>query len=412
VVYNHFGPDGNYLRAYSPQFFTSRHHTPWGDGINFDGPESRAVRDFFIHNALYWLEEFNFDGLRLDAVHAIVDDSTPNIITELAGIIREKLSGRYIHLVLENADNTSHYLKRDREKRVELYDAQWNDDIHHAMHVLLTGESAGYYSDYAHEPIKQLRRCLTGGFAFQGEYSPFHHANRGEPTTGLPPSAFVSFLQNHDQVGNRAFGERIGQLTTPQALRAAMEVLLLAPSPPLLFMGEEFGAASPFLFFCDFHGELAAAVTKGRRAEFAQFGDFSSEETREKIPDPNNEKTFERSKLDWQSLTVETHAGWLHFYRKLLSIRHRAIVPLLKNIRGVRSLDDFDSEKRGLSVAWDLVDGSALTLVANLGDESLILKSTKQPRILIYSRDQECVTALDSRQLPGWSVIWLLQSTQ
>ena len=415
VVYNHFGPDGNYLHAYSPQFFTSRHHTPWGDGINFDGPDRRIVRDFFIHNALYWLEEYHFDGLRFDAVHAIVDDSTPNIITELAQVIRHKISSqRHIHLILENADNASHYLKRDREKRVRLYDAQWNDDVHHAMHVLLTGESNGYYSDYAREPIKQLRRCLTEGFAFQGEYSPFHRANRGEPTTGLPPSAFVSFLQNHDQVGNRAFGERIGQLTSPQALRTAMEILLLAPSPPLLFMGEEFAADSPFLFFCDFHGDLAAAVTNGRRAEFAHFPDFTSAETRERIPDPNDEATFTRSKLRWpnldcQSLGADPHAGWFQFYHRLLSIRQQAIVPLLSKICGACTAKDFDDDERGVSIEWALTDESALTLIANLGNESLTPESPKQST-LIYSSSEEAMKSLDCGQLLPWSVVWSLQT--
>src|SRR5579863_9157148 len=175
VVYNHFGPDGNYLSVYSPQFFTNRHHTPWGDAINFDGPESRVVRDFFIHNALYWLEEYHLDGLRLDAVHAIADDSRPDIITELAEVVRQRINGeRVVHLMLENADNATRYLGRDHEGRVTLYDAQWNDDIHHALHVLITGEHDGYYSDYAHEPLRHLCRCLSEGFAYQGEHSEFH----------------------------------------------------------------------------------------------------------------------------------------------------------------------------------------------------------------------------------------------
>jgi maltooligosyltrehalose trehalohydrolase len=416
VVYNHFGPEGNYLHAYAPQFFTERHHTPWGDGINFDGPSNRAVRDFFIHNALYWLEEYHFDGLRLDAVHAIVDDSTPDIITELAQIVRQKFAPqRYVHLILENANNASHYLRRDRENGVQpgvpLYDAQWNDDIHHAMHVLITGESGGYYSDYVSKPIEQLRRCLTEGFAYQGQYSPFHHANRGEPTTGLPLSAFVSFLQNHDQVGNRAFGERIGQLTSSEALRVAMEVLLLAPSPPLLFMGEEFGADSPFLFFCDFKGKLAAAVTSGRRAEFAHFSDFRSPDEREQIPDPNDEMTFCRSKLDWQSLAQEPHTQWLELYRRLLSIRRRFIIPLLTKIREGSVVNDFGGDQRGLSINWKLSSGSELKLVANFSNELLEahLANMALPTP-IYSSSPEVVKKLENGKLPPWSVAWFLRS--
>ncbi|MGH9528769.1 MAG: malto-oligosyltrehalose trehalohydrolase, partial [Terriglobales bacterium] len=294
VVYNHFGPDGNYLNLYAPQFFTSRHRTPWGDAIDFDGPQSGTVRDFFIHNALYWLEEYNFDGLRFDAVHAILDDSSPDILVELAEKVHASFGAdRHIHLILENGDNESHYLDCGNDGRVTRYTAQWNDDIHHALHVLLTGETDGYYSDYGTDAIAQLGRCLAQGFAFQGDYSEFHEANRGEPSAQLSPLCFVNFLQNHDQIGNRAFGERILKLTSEDALKAAMSILLLSPSPPLLFMGEEFGTSTPFLFFCDFAGDLAKAVTTGRRGEFASFEKFNSREMLSRIPDPNSETTFE-----------------------------------------------------------------------------------------------------------------------
>jgi maltooligosyltrehalose trehalohydrolase len=407
VVYNHFGPDGNYLHLYSPQFFTHRHHTPWGDAINFDGPGSPAVRDFFIQNALYWLEEYRFDGLRLDAVHAIVDDSTPDILTELAEVVRQQFDKeRFVHLILENGDNAAHLLRRD-QNRVPLYDAQWNDDIHHAMHVLLTGESDGYYADYACKPLRQLRRCLTEGFAFQGEYSEFHGHARGEPSADLPPSALVSFLQNHDQVGNRAFGERILKLAPRQAVKAAMEVLLLAPSPPLLFMGEEVGATSPFLFFCDFHGELASAVTRGRRNEFARFARFRTSENRDQIPDPNAKQTYLKSKLDWECLTAEAHACWLQFYRKLLSLRQQTIVPLLKQIPAPQA-KCYDSDDNGLAIDWKMGDASLLELRANLNDEWLdqtIEASGKQ----LYCSSPETATALEQGRLPPWSVVWSLK---
>ncbi len=403
VVYNHFGPDGNYLRAYSPQFFTERHSTPWGDAINFDGAESRLVRDFFIHNAIYWLEEFHFDGLRLDAVHAILDDSKPDILTELAERVRQKFGEeRKIHLVLENGDNAAHYLRRGAKGRVELYDAQWNDDIHHAVHVLITGESDGYYADYARHPIERLSRCLTEGFAYQGEFSEYHNGTRGESTAGLPPTAFVSFLQNHDQVGNRALGERIVQLAAPEALRAAMEILLLAPAPPLLFMGEEFGARSPFLFFCDFHGELAEAVTSGRRNEFARFAQFNSPELRQRIPDPNAEQTFLRSKLDWESLTQESHAGWLRFYRELLAIRGRMIVPRLRGMNFTRA--EFCEGQRRLAVDWACSDGT-LQLRANLGSEEQATLEAAEP---FYASSENARKELAQGGLPAWSVAWSL----
>ena len=406
VVYNHFGPEGNYLHLYSPQFFTDRHRTPWGDAINFDGPESRSVRDFFIQNAFYWLEEYHFDGLRLDAVHAIVDDSTPNILTELAQTVRERFGEeRFVHLILENGDNIARYLRRDKNGAVRLYNAQWNDDIHHALHALLTGESDGYYADYVQDPMRHLCRCLREGFAYQGEYSEYHASLRGEPSADLPPSAFVSFLQNHDQVGNRAFGERISQLADPKALKAVMEILLLAPSPPLLFMGEEFAADTPFLFFCDFHGDLAAAVTAGRRNEFARFSKFSSDEVRNSIPDPNSEQTFLKSKLDWNSLLADSHTKWLSFYRELLSLRRRIIAPRVGNTLGSRC--ELDAQNRLLSIDWFFKDSAQLELRANLGSDSNI----EVPRLsgpLFYASSAEVRAVVTRKTLPPWSVVWSL----
>jgi maltooligosyltrehalose trehalohydrolase len=409
VVYNHFGPEGNYLHLYSPHFFTDRHKTPWGDAINFDGPENRTVRDFFIHNALYWLEEYHFDGLRLDAVEAIGDDSKPDILTELAQTVRERFGEeRFLHLVLENGDNIARYLRRDKTGAVRLYNAQWNDDIHHAMHVLLTGESDGYYSDYVQDPMRHLCRCLREGFAYQGEYSEYHASDRGEPSRDLPPSAFVSFLQNHDQIGNRAFGERIGQLAAPKALKAAVEILLLAPSPPLLFMGEEFAADTPFLFFCDFHGDLAAAVTQGRRNEFARFSKFSSSEARSSIPDPSSEQTFLKSKLDWNSLLTDSHSKWLRLYRELLALRHRMVVPRVGLTRGSRC-ELSDAHNRHLSIDWFFQDGAQLELRANLGSDSTS-KIARLSGTPFYTSDSEATAAVIEGMLPAWSVVWSLRT--
>jgi maltooligosyltrehalose trehalohydrolase len=409
VVYNHFGPEGNYLHAYAPQFFTKHHHTPWGDAINFDGPGSRTVRDFFIWNAVYWLEEYHFDGLRFDAVHAIVDDSKPDLLTELAETIRERFGEkRQVHLIVENADNVAHYLERGDHGRVRLYNGQWDDDFHHALHVLLTGESDGYYADYGREPVTKLCRCLTEGFAYQGDYSEFHKANRGEPSAALPPSAFVSFLQNHDQIGNRAFGERIGQLAPPQAAQAAVEILLLAPSPPMLFMGEEFAATTPFLYFCNFHGELARAVTNGRRNEFVRFDKFTSPELRDRIPDPNADQTFLRSTLDWQSVSCECHFRWLKLYRELLSIRRQAIVPLIGQIK--KSVVELCNEHlRVLSVSWTLTNGKRLELAANLGSDSAVLPADLSSKV-VYASKPGSVRDDPNGSSPPWSVIWRLGS--
>jgi maltooligosyltrehalose trehalohydrolase len=410
VVYNHFGPEGNYLNLYAPQFFTDRHRTPWGNAINFDGPNSRTVRDFFIHNALYWLTEYHFDGLRLDAVHAVADDSKTPILIELADAVRKSLEpGRQVHLILENDFNQARFLQRAPQCQIQTYTAQWNDDIHHTLHVLLTGEHDGYYSDYSDRPIERLGRCLVEGFAYQGEASIFRNGHtRGECTAGLPPTAFVSFLQNHDQIGNRAFGERITTLADPQAVRVAAAILLLAPSPPLLFMGEEFGAETPFLFFCDFEQGLAEAVAAGRRNEFARFARFSDPAARASIPDPNAPETFKRSRLDWAELTQPRHSEWRQFYRQLLHLRHQCIVPHLSDACAVKAKYAVLGG-RGLSVDWEFADHSKLALLANLGTVSLSGLTPPASRI-IYSSEE--VHDIDVRQgtLPAWSVVWLLEA--
>jgi malto-oligosyltrehalose trehalohydrolase len=409
VVYNHFGPDGNYLRYYAPDFFTNRHRTPWGDGINFDGKQSRTVRDFFIHNALYWLEEYHFDGLRLDAVHAILDDSKPDILEELAEVVRATFGrNRQVHLILENGNNQVHYLKRGTTLQVKWFDAQWNDDIHHALHVLITGESDGYYSDYSQRSLWQLGRCLTEGFAYQGDVSEYHnHTPRGEPSRDLPPGAFISFLQNHDQIGNRACGDRILEAADPAALKAAVSILLLAPSPPLLFMGEEFGATTPFLFFCDFHGDLAKAVTEGRRNEFGSFARFSSQETESPIPDPNAEPTFLRSKLDWTTVNEPLHHNWLELYRTLLALRRDHIKPLRQKVGAQFTL----GERTVLTASWTFVGDTAgnttLTLLANLG-AAAVPAPARPGGDLIYATAEMAALPADQQCLPAWSAAWFL----
>lgn len=420
VVYNHFGPDGNYLHLYAPNFFTHKHQTPWGDGINFDGPYSEIVREFFIHNALYWLEEYHFDGLRLDAVHAIQDDSSPDFLSELAERVQQGPGrDRLIHLILENDDNAAHYLDLGANNNRSMYTAQWNDDIHHSLHTLVTGEGDGYYGDYAGSGARHLARCLAEGFAYQGEPSPYRDNRlRGESSAHLPPTAFVSFLQNHDQVGNRALGERIDTIAEANALTAALAVRLLAPSPPLLFMGEEFAATTPFLFFCDFHGELGEAVTKGRRSEFAQFASFSGTEGESQIPDPNELKTFTDSKLDWHSLNEVRHQERLQLCKDLLALRQEAVVP------GLMGTDPINASYEtigptAISVKWQLRDGSHLAMLINLGSEPCPFSAELCPEAasLIYCQPDALAVALFSElasevTLPPWSVAVFLDGAR
>jgi maltooligosyltrehalose trehalohydrolase len=405
VVYNHFGPEGNWLHAYAPQFFTARHKTPWGDAVNFDDAHSDVVRSFFIHNALYWLEEFQFDGLRVDAVHAMRDDSNEHFIRELVREVRARGGpGRHIHIVLENHDNTASLLgppaSRDRA------DAQWNDDFHHCLHVMVTGERDGYYADFADRPHAMLARCLAEGFAFQGEPSAYAGGRRrGEPSIGLPPTAFVNFLQTHDQVGNRAFGERLHQLAADEAaLLAATAILLLAPSPPLLFMGEEWAAPEPFLYFCDFEPDLAARVRAGRRREFAAFERFADPQVVDAIPDPTDPASFARVKLDWTHAELPPHARWLARYGELLSIRSRAIVPLIPEL--IPHAGSHAVAVPVIDVSWATRDGRRLRLTANLSSRQAPRPAAPPGRVLYATHP----AAHDSTTAPlaPWSVAWSL----
>ncbi len=348
VVYNHFGPDGNYLAAYAPQFFDSDVHTPWGAAIDFT---REPVRRFFIDNAMQWLADYRFDGLRFDAVQAIGDKS---FLQDLGQEIRERTSGRHVHLILENEANEARWLDG-------LYDGQWNDDFHNAAHVLLTGETEAYYADFAQAPARKLARALGEGFTFQGERMPASGKRRGSPSAHLPPFRFVSFLQNHDQVGNRATGERLTRLTGEDRLKAATALLLLSPQIPLLFMGDETGSVSPFLFFTDFEDKLAHAVREGRRKEFAKFRAFADPEARQRIPDPNSPQTFESSR----PMPGPDADEWVEFYRRLIALRQERIVPRLREASARASR----AAGTGAVVAeWALGGDCLLTIYANLGD--------------------------------------------
>jgi maltooligosyltrehalose trehalohydrolase len=399
VVYNHFGPDGNHLRRYAPQFFNAAHRTPWGDAINFDGERAAMVRDFFVHNALYWVEEFHLDGLRMDAVHAIADGSPTHIVRDIA---RALAAGpgreRHVHLVLENDRNEARLLAGPARAT-----AQWNDDWHHAAHVLVSGETDGYYADYAARPVAHLGRALAEGFAWQGEPSPHRGGEaRGEPSAALPPLAFMPFLQNHDQVGNRALGERLHAIADPGALRLATAALLLAPAVPLLFMGEEFASTSPFLFFCDFAGELAQAVRDGRRREFAAFARFGDPAAREGIPDPGALETFERSKLHWEEASQGGHRECVALYRELLELRARHIVPHLEGARFAAS--HMVHGPGGVAVDWTLGDGTRLHLRANFSGAP-IEGLAPAPGETIHAQGGEAHGA----RWPAWSGRWSLE---
>jgi maltooligosyltrehalose trehalohydrolase len=387
VVYNHFGPEGNYLARYAPAFFVPA-RTPWGQAIDYTVPEVRA---FAIDNALHWLGHYRFDGLRLDAVHTIPQPGQSLLLGELslaAGILASA-SGRAIHLVLENDDNNAGLLDPEANPPHGKYRAQWNDDYHHAWHVLLTGERSGYYEDYAADPRALLARTLASGFAYQGEAS-VHRAGRprGQASGALPPTAFVDFLQNHDQIGNRPLGDRLQ--ADEVAISAALAVTLLAPMPPLLFMGEEWGSVRPFPFFCDFQGDLAQAVRNGRRAEFksayAQFGDD--------IPDPLAEDTFRSAILDWDARATPAGQRRLALVRDLLMARRAMIVPRLAGVTfGAARWED-----QMLRAHWRLGDGSRLYLLANLADAACRC-SQKPAAMPVWG-------GAPGDMLPPWSVFW------
>jgi len=392
VVYNHFGPDGNYLHAYCPAFFNPAHRTPWGAAINFDGAQAATVRDFMIGNALYWVEEFHADGLRLDAIHAIRDDSPRHIVHEICAALRDGPGRtRQVHVVLENDANQARWLTRDGTGAALCAQAQWNDDLHHAAHVLLTGQSDGYYCDFAAAPLHGLGKALAQGFIYQGQASPFRDgAARGESCEGLPLQAFVSFLQTHDQVGNRALGERLHQLADPVLVRAALACVLLSPHVPMLFMGEEFGASSPFLYFCDFGPLLAQQVAEGRRAEFGRFAAFASAAARAAIPDPNAPGSFDASRLRWEELAREPHRQWHADVRAMLRLRRDHLFALLRRgCRAGHATVDGDTLRLRWPLGPDRDAGAAdLHLLAHFGADAA-QSLTPAPGRLLYTLGAE-----------------------
>ncbi|QIG94007.1 malto-oligosyltrehalose trehalohydrolase [Bradyrhizobium sp. 6(2017)] len=388
VVYNHFGPEGNYLGRYAPTFFSDA-HTPWGNAIDYRVPEVRA---FAIGSVVSWLRDYRFDGLRFDAVNTIVEAGEIFVIhdfSKAAGKLAAE-TGRQINLVLENGDNIASLLDATEDPPHGKFRGQWNDDYHHAWHVLLTGETQGYYGDYR-APKQDLARALSSGYIYQGEVSEFWGGKaRGEPSGALSPTCFINFLQNHDQIGNRPLGDRLVSIAKPEAVEAALAVTLIAPTTPMLFMGEEWGATTPFPFFCDFKGDLANAVRAGRRKEFAwayaKYGDD--------IPDPLADETVGSAVLDWAALGHDPARARLTLVRDLLAVRRREITPRLAGAR----FGDASVAGDLLTAHWQMGDGRTLRLTANLSDRAIT--GVPEPKgTAIWGG------ALSS-DLPGWAVRW------
>ena len=381
VVYNHFGPDGNWLGRYASAFFRSDIKTPWGQAIDF---RHKAVRQFFIDNALMWLNEYRFDGLRFDAVQAIEPSA---FLTQLSEAIRAGTDGeRHIHLILENENNSAALLET-------AFDAQWNDDAHNTLHALLTGEDEAYYADFADDATTKLATVLSEGFLFQGQNDRRGHS-RGEPSGMLSPQAFVMFAQNHDQIGNRPMGERLISLIAGPQMRAVTALVALCPMVPMFFMGDEWGCRTPFLFFTSHRGELADLVREGRRSEFQHFAGFSDAARRARIPDPNAMSTFEASipRRD----DIHQPQAWADWFSQLLAVRQRHIAPKLpgSTALGCSVLGD-----GALIARWRLGDSSELSIIFNLGPDAVDAPATTSELLFAWPAHAATETKLDSGSL-------------
>jgi len=358
VVYNHFGPEGSYAGDFGP-YFTDRYHTPWGRAINFDGPGSDEVRRFFVENALYWMREFHFDALRLDALHAILDMSATPFLAELSREVRRlrQETGRQLYLIGESDLNDPRLIRKQEHGGLGL-DAQWSDDFHHALHTLLTGERTGYYADFG--SVEQLATAWCEGYTYAGEYSVYRQMRHGAPAKDLLPHCFVVCAQNHDQVGNRAMGDRLSTCVSFEQLKLAAACVLLSPHAPLLFMGEEYGETAPFPYFVH-HSDVALidAVRKGRRQEFDGFGWQGD------VPDPQDAATFLSARLDWAKRGEGHHRTLLSWYRELLRVRREQ--PLLtQSVPVEEHVQSFETDKA--LVVWRRGERAALVLAFNFGD--------------------------------------------
>ena len=359
IVLNHFGPEGNYLPLLSPDFFHKERHTPWGAGIAYD---VEAARHYIVDAPLYWLHEYHLDGLRFDAIDQIEDTSEKHVLIDIAERIRAQITDRPVHLTTEDSRNIIDLHPRAPDGSVPLFTGEWNDDFHNAVHVFVTGETHAYYRDFAEHPEQRLARTLAEGFAYQGEISAQSGEARGVDSRGQPPVAFVDFIQNHDQTGNRAQGERLISLAGAARTEVMLAALLLSPHIPLMFMGEEYGETHPFLFFTDFHGELAKAVREGRAREFTGHAGYEGVS----VPDPNAAETFRASTLDWAARDTPEGQRWLALSQKLLRLRQRYIVPLIAGAGGncgrvVKTAAGF------VAVSWTFPQGT-LSMALNISD--------------------------------------------
>jgi maltooligosyltrehalose trehalohydrolase len=338
VVYNHFGPDGACGPQFSPFYLSTRHHSPWGAAVNLDGEGSGQVREFFIENALHWLHEYHFDGLRLDATHGLIDDSPRHFVAELAARVRASLPHRRVLLIAEDERNLATIVRPPEDGGWGL-DAVWADDFHHQAQRLAAGDCDGYYEDFT-GTTADLATTIREGWFYQGQFSVHQGKRRGTDPSGVPPCRMVICLQNHDQIGNRPFGRRLSHQIEPALLRALSALLLFIPETPLLFMGQEWAASTRFLFFTDHHVDLGPLVTEGRREEFSRFDAFADPVTRARIPDPQASSTFENSRLVWNERIQAPHAGILELYRALLRLRRTEPALQHSNRFEVTALDD------------------------------------------------------------------------
>ena len=372
VVYNHFGPSGNYTGRFGP-YITDHHKTPWGGAVNFEDAGSTEVREFFIDNALMWLRDYHFDGLRVDAVHAFIDRSAIHFLEQLKDAVRtlENHTGRR-YVVIAESDLNDPRLVTAQEAGGYGLDAQWSDDFHHALWTVLAGESAGYYADFG--AMAQLAKAITGVFVYQGQYSQYRKRNHGRPVIGLAADRFLGYIQNHDQVGNRAQGDRLSHVVDVGRVKIAAAMVLLGPFVPMLFAGEEFAASTPFQYFTDFHDkELGRAVSEGRRREFVAFG-WSPQE----VPDPQDVETFLRSKLGWNEMHEGTHAEVLNWYRRLITLRREEIALTSSDLRDVKVC--FDEEQKWLWMARGTIE-----VVLNAGDAEVVLPVLHTCEMLLAS---------------------------
>ncbi|MGI4829029.1 MAG: malto-oligosyltrehalose trehalohydrolase [Janthinobacterium lividum] len=399
VVYNHFGPEGNYLPQYFPEIFSKDHQTGWGPALNFDGECSEQTRAFVIENALFWLEEYNVDGLRLDAAHAIIDGSPKHVLDELAERVHALAGDRLIHLIREDENNIAGRLTRDANDVSTSYTAQWNHDIDHLLGAGFMGSMEERKADDQGE-TDRLGKALSEGFVIAAQENHLEF----EAGCHVPPNAFVSFLQSHDLVGNRIFGERVTSLLPAEAVRALVAVALLVPQVPMLFMGEEWGASSPFPYFCDFHGDLSEAVQKGRCEQISKLPGVSQEDLKN-APNCQAESTFRSAKLNWDELTQPEHLEWFALYKQLLAVRRERIVPLLQGVSG--RCGSYEVLGPGaLRCAWKFAGGSVLGLGANLWHEPRCDFGVS-PGDVLWTQG----TANDE-ELGPWSVLWWLETPQ